>query len=165
MPMQLQSPELYQKLERLAEHYNGNVASPFVKAEFPLLTLSAQDWDEIELITVRQEMFKHQGYHLDELYLKLLALARLVKAARSQIGAGLKRRIAVRFAGRSASEKVMAEMSAANFLPNLKILADLVLDLYVYVKKVDALQNDGRTRVLATLPEAREIDNLLKEPD
>jgi hypothetical protein len=163
--MQIQSPELYQKLERLADHYNGNVASPYVKAEFPLLTLSSQDWDEIELITVRQEMFKHQGYHIDELYLKLLAMARLVKAARSQIGAGLKRRIAARFAGRSAAEKVMAEMSAANFLPNLKILADLVLDLYVYAKKVDALQNDGKTRVLATMPEVRDIDNLLKEPE
>ncbi len=163
--MQIQSQELFQKLERLAEHYNGNVASPYVKAEFPSLTLSSQDWDEIELVTVRQELFKHQGYHLDELYLKLLALARLVRAARTQIGAGLKRRIVMRMAGRSPSEKVMAEMSAANFLPNLKILADLVLDLYGYVKRVDATQNGGKTLSLASVPEARDIDNLLKEPE
>jgi len=163
--MQIQNPELFQKLERLADHYNDNVASPYVKAEFPTLTLSTRDWDEIELITVRQELFKHQGYHLDELYLKLLALARLIRAARTQIGAGLKRRIAMRFASRTPSEKVMAEMSAANFLPNIKILADLVLDLYNYAKKLDAAQNDGKTRSLAAVPEARDIDNLLKEPE
>lgn len=161
--MQIQSQELFQKLERLAEHYNNNVASPFVKAEFPTLTLSSQDWDEIELITVRQELFKHQGYHIDELYTKLLAIARLVKAARTQIGAGLKRRIAVRFAGRSASEKVMAEMSAANFLPNVKVLADQVLDLFLYAKKIDAEQHQGKAHVLATMPEVREIEALLQD--
>jgi hypothetical protein len=161
--MQIQSQELFQKLERLAEHYNGNVASPFVKAEFPTLTLSSQDWDEIELITVRQELFKHQGYHIDELYTKLLALARLVKAARTQIGAGLKRRIAVRFAGRSPSEKVMAEMSAANFLPNVKLLADQILDIFLYTKKIDTDEHQGKPHVLATMPEVREIEALLQE--
>ncbi len=161
--MQIQSQELFQKLERLAEHYNGNVASTYVKAEFPTLTLSSQDWDEIELVTVRQELFKHQGYHLDELYTKLLALARLVKAARTQIGSGLKRRIAVRFAGRSPSEKVMAEMSAANFLPNIKVLADQVLELFLYVKKIDADQNQGKTRALLSVPEARDIESLLQD--
>lgn len=163
--MQIQSQELFQKLERLAEHYNGNVASPYVKAEFPSLTLSTRDWEEIELITVRQELFKHQGYHLDELYVKLLALARLIRAARTQIGGGLKRRIAVRYAGRSPGEKVMAEMSAANFLPNLKVLAELVNELFLYVKKIDADQNQGKTRALNSVPEAKDIDNLLKEPE
>ena len=111
--MQVRTPELFQKLEKLAVHYSNNVASQYIKGEFPSLTLSRRDWDEIELITARQELFRHQGYHLDELYVKLLALARFVKAARTQWGSGLKGMIANRFASRPASERLMAEMVAS----------------------------------------------------
>ena len=160
--MQIQRQLLFQKLERLADHYNGHIASPYLKAEFPSLTLAARDWDEIELITVRQELFRHQGYHLDDLYLKLLSLARFVKAARTQMGANIKNRVASRFSGRPQNERVMADMTAANFLPNLQILSDIILDLYDFAQKEDADQNQGKTRVLATLPEVREITELLK---
>lgn len=160
--MQIRTPELFQRLEKLAAHYTGNVASQYIKAEFPNLTLSRRDWDEIELITARQELFRHQGYHLDELYLKLLALARFVKQARTQWGSNLKNLVSIRYSGRPASEKLMAEMVAANFSSNLALLAEMVLELFYLTRKEDAEQNQGKHRALHSVPEAKEIETLLQ---
>lgn len=160
--MQVRTPELFQKLEKLAAHYLGNVASQYVKAEFPNLTLSRRDWDEIELITARQELYRHQGYHLDELYLKLLALARFVKQARTQWGSNIKNLVSIRYSGRSSSEKLMAEMVAANFPSNVSVLAEMVLELFYLTRKEDADQNQGKYKGLASVPEAKEIEALLQ---
>jgi len=160
--MQVRSPELFQKLEKLAQHYNSNVASTYLKAEIATLTLPRRDWDEVELITARQEVFRHQGYHLDELYLKLLSLARLVHQARNHLAPGLKNKVANRLASRSPQERLMAEMAAANFLPNLSVLADMVLDLYEMTMREDQAQSQGKTKFLASVPEAKEIETLLQ---
>lgn len=160
--MQVRSPELFTRLEKLAAHYNANVASQYIKGEFPNLTLSRRDWDEIELLTARLELFRHQGFHLDELYLKLLALARFIKQCRTVWGPGLKGIIARRYASRPSGEKLMAEMVAANFPANLKVLAELTLELFYMVRKEDADQNQGRHAALGSVPEAKEIETLLQ---
>lgn len=160
--MQVRSPELFQKLEKMAVHYKTNVASTFLKADIATLTLTRRDWDEVDLITARQEVFRHQGYHLDELYWKLLSLARFINQARNHLAPGLKAKVASRLGSRPASEKLMAEMAAANFLPNLGMLRDMVLDLYQLAVREDSAQNDGKPRSLASVPEAKEIENLLK---
>jgi predicted transcriptional regulator len=160
--MQVRSPELFQKLEKMAQHYQNNVASTYLKAEIASLTLSRRDWDEVELITARQEVFRHQGYHLDELYLKLLSLARLIHQARSHMAPGLKSKVANRLASRSPQERLMAEMAAANFLPNVAVLAEMVLDLYRLAVHEDEAQNHGKAKFLASVPEAKETETLLK---
>ena len=160
--MQVRSPELFQKLEKLATHYKNNVASTYLKAEIATLTLARRDWDEVELITARQEVFRHQGYHLDELYLKLLSLARLIHQARTHMVPGLKNKVANRLSARTTQEKLMAEMAVANFLPNLLALAEMVLDIYQLALREDLAQNQGKAKFLASVPEAKEIEALLK---
>jgi len=160
--MQVRSPELFQKLEKMAAHYKNNVASTYMKAELAGLTLSRRDWDEVELITARQEVFRHQGYHLDELYLKLLSLSRFIHQARTHLAPGLKTKVANHLASRPAQERLMADMAVANFLPNLAVLSEMVLDLYQLATREDASQNQGKTKFLASVPEAREIEALLR---
>ena len=162
MGMQVKSPELFQKLEVLADHYQHNVASTHLKAEFAALSLSRRDWDEIELITTRLEIFRQQGYHLDELYLKLLSLARLVHQARLQLVPHVKSFVSHRYATKAPAERLMAEMAAANFGDNLSLLAEHVLTVFFLAKKEDMDQNHGRTKDLASVPEAAEIESLLR---
>ncbi len=160
--MQVRSGELFQKLEKMAAHYKNNVASTHLKAEFSSMPLTRRDWDEVELLTSRLEVFRHQGYHLDELYLKLLSMSRLVKQARTQMAPGLKGRMNTRMASRPNSDKVMAEMAVANFLPNVAVLAEMILELYNFTRQEDAAQNEGKTKALSSVPEAKEIENLLQ---
>ncbi len=160
--MQIRSPELFAKLEKLAAHYKNNVASVHLKAEFPALSLTPRDWDEVELITARQEIFKQQGYHLDELYSKLLALAKFVHQARLQLAPRLRTLVANRYTGRPSSERLMADMATANFLPNLGVLADMVLDLYNLTCREDEAQNKGVRKSRASVPGAKDIERLLQ---
>ncbi len=157
----LRSPDLFKKLEALASHFKNHVASPIIKGEFPSLKLSRQDWDEIELITERQELFRYQGYYLDDLYLKLLSLARFVKQAKTQWGPNIKNLVASRYASRPASEKVNAVMVAGNLMPNLQVLGEMVLEIFYLVRKEDADQNQGKMAALAAVPQAKEIEALL----
>jgi hypothetical protein len=160
--MQVKNPELFQKLEVLADHYQHNVASNHLKAEFSSLSLARRDWDEIELITARQEVFRQQGYHLDELYLKLLSLARLVHQARIHLVPHIKSLVSHRYATKGSNDRLMAEMAAANFGANLTVLATQILDVFHLAKREDADQNQGRNKALASVPEAAEIEALLK---
>jgi len=160
--MQIRNPELFQKLEKMANHYKNNVASTHLKADLATLTLSRRDWDEIELITARLDLFRYQGFHLDELYLKLLSMARFVKQARGQLGSSLKAMVSHRNAGRSSSEKLMADMVAANFPSNVNLLAEMILELFNVARKEDADANQGKLKDLASVPEANEIEALLK---
>ena len=155
------SSELFKKLELMANHYKHNVASPVIKGEFPSLKLARRDWDEIELITERQELYRYQGYYLDDLYLKLLALARFVKHAKTQWGSNVKNLVATRYASRPASERTNAVMVAGNFVPNLSLLGEMVLELFYIVRKEDSDQNHGKPTALNLVPEAKEIEALL----
>lgn len=161
--MQVKNPELFQKLEALADHYQHHVASNYLKAEFASISLSRRDWDEVELITARQEVFRAQGYHLDELYLKLLSLARLVRQARVHLVPHIKSAVSHRFAAKSSSDRLMAEMAAANFGPNLGLLAAQILELYRLALREDEAMHHGSAKALASVPEAREIEALLAE--
>ena len=160
--MQIRSPELFQKLEAMGAHYKNNVASTYLKADLSTLTLSRRDWDEIELITARLDIYRYQGFHLDELYLKLLSLARFVKQSRTQLGSNLKNLVSHRYASRTSSEKLMAEMVAANFQANVSLLAEMVLELFYLTRKEDTDQNQGKAKELASVSEAKEIETLLK---
>jgi len=159
--MQIRSSDLFKKLDALGEHYRNHIQSSYLKSEFPNLTLSKRDWEEIELVTARLDLFRHQGFHLDELYLKLYSLAKLVKQARTHWGANLKSIISRRYASRPASERLMAEMAAANFPANLSTLSDMVLELFYLARKEDADQNEGKTRALSSLPEIKDLEALL----
>jgi hypothetical protein len=160
--MQIRSAELFQRLEKMAQHYQNNVASNYLKAELANLPLTRRDWDEVEMITARLEIYRSQGFHLDELYLKLLSMAKLVHQARIQMAPGLKAKVCSRLGAQAGSNKLMAEMASANFLPNLAVLGDMVLDLYAFVQEEDTSQNQGKTRALASVPEAKEIASLLQ---
>jgi len=159
--MQYRSQELFQRIEALAAHYSSNLMSPYLKASLANLPLSRRDSDEIELLTARIDVFRHQGYHLDELYLKLLAMARFIKTAQFQWTSGLRSQVVARYAGRPGSERVMAEMVVNNFPANLSVLADQVMELFALVKSEDQAQNEGKARVLRGIPEAKEIPALL----
>jgi hypothetical protein len=159
--MQIRSPDLLKKLEALASHFKNHIASPFIKAEFSTLTITRRDWDEIELLTERQEIYRFQGYHPDELYTMLLSLARFVKQAKTQWGPNIKNLVSRRYASRSSGERLTAEMVAGNFPSNLAVLREMTLELFYMVRKEDMEQNNGITKALAAVPQAKDIESLL----
>jgi hypothetical protein len=144
-------------------HYKNNIATKYIKPSFSLLDLTKSDLDNIEIFTEKNEMYKYQGYYLDELYIRYLSLARFIHQAQKIIVPNAKA-IALRSlrSPQNPQEKILAEMVGINFESNLKVLKEQLKALFSLTVKEDENLNNGKAKVLLKIPEMTELELLLK---
>jgi hypothetical protein len=163
--MQLKNPEIFSVIESIAEHYRTNISNRFTRRALSSMTLDAGTWNLIEELTEKSDNYRYQGYHPDELYSQVLAIARFVYQARRQVLPNL-RFLASASGGLeriSPADKVFRDMAVNNFGPNLKILADKVNELYVKVAAIDKEIAGSKPPVYQQISELREIGRYLVE--
>jgi len=157
--MQIKNPEVYSIIESIGHHFRTNISNRFTRGALSLLPLDNVTWGQIEELTEKSANYRYQGYHLDELYLLILAMARFVAAARKQTLQIL------RYGGPgdkfSSQDRVLRDMVVNNFGSNLNILADSVNKLYVKVAEIDKEAAEGQGPVLSKFPELNEIGRYL----
>jgi len=161
--MQIKNPEIFAAIETIAEHYRTNISNRFTRRGLSTMTLDPASWALIEELTEKSENYRYQGYHLDELYSQILAMARLVYQARRQVMPNLRFLTASSGDRVSPADKVFRDMAVNNFGPNLKILADKINELYVKVVDIDKAGAGQRPAVYSQIPELREIGRYLVE--
>ena len=165
MVMQIKNPEIFAAIEAIAEHYRSNIANRFTRRAMTSMTLDPGSWALIEELTEKSDNYRYQGYHLDEIYNQILAVARFIYQARRQVLPNL------RFLTNSAGvldratpvDRVFRDMAVNNFGPNLKILADRINELYVKVTAIDKESAGQKAPVYSQIPELREIGRYLVE--
>ena len=162
--MQLKNPEILSLIESIGEHYRANIANRFTRRALSTMTLDPGTWNLIEEFTEKIENYRYQGYHLDELYSQILAMARFVYQSRIQIVPNL-RFLASSGGGEGSnpSDKVLRDMAVNNFSPNLKILADKINELFVKVAAIDKEAAGHKPPVISQIAELREIGRYLVE--
>lgn len=153
--MLVQHPLLYHQLEKIAQHYRQNVASPYLKPEFYRLHLDHSVWHSIEQLTERNQAFRQQGYHLDELYKMLWAVALFIQVARSQLVDQIVPSVKAAYRSRSPSDQLIAQMSAENFAGNLGILARLVYETFVTLTQFDEQNTRGQPPLYQRMEECK----------
>jgi hypothetical protein len=163
--MQVKNPELFSLIETIAQHYQTNIANRFTRRALSTMTLDAGSWGLIEQLTEKVENYRYQGYHLDELYIQILALARFIYQARRQVAPNLKFMAASThgLAKISDSDRVFRDMAVNNFSSNLKILADYVNDLYLKAVSLDKEASGGKQPAFSKIPELKELGRYLVE--
>ena len=162
--MLLKNPEIFASVEKIADHYRANIANRFTRRALTTLTLDSSTWTLIETFTERLEDYRYQGYHLDDLYMQILAMARFIFQARKQIvpnlgflaGTGSPDRV-------SESDRVLRDMAVNNFASNLKVLADKVNELYVRVAAQDKELSGAKPPVHSRIADLKEIGRYLVE--
>jgi len=122
-------------IEQIGEHYRTNISNRFLRPLLLTLSIDKTTWDQIELLTEKIELFRYQGFHLDELYRQITACARFVEITRNNLIPSLRSKLAS-IPG-SASDKTLREMAANNFVSNLQVFADLLNELYVNLIDID----------------------------
>ena len=163
--MQLKNPEIFSLVESIGEHYRTNISNRFTRRAISTMTLDAGTWNLIEELTEKCDNYRYQGYHPDELYAQVLAMARFVYQARREVLPNL-RYLASASGGReriSPADKVFRDMAVNNFGPNLKILADKVNELYVKVVAIDKEAAGQKPPIYTQISELREIGRYLVE--
>lgn len=161
--MQTKDEEIMNLIESIGRHYRTNLGNRFVRSAFRVLPLDQQDWNLIESVTEKSTHYQLQGYHLDELYERVLALSRFVYHARRELQPQLRARLSTYAAGPSPSgnDRILRDMAVNNFGPNLAILADLVNSLYTRAVELDTAESRGRMPLYKTMPGLAEIGSLL----
>lgn len=134
--MQVRDAQIIRLIERIGSHYRTNISSPYIRpALLQLSALDKQTWDLIELLCEKGEMFKYQGYELDDLYREIVAVARFVSHTRRELVPNLRNRLV---GGKiSGQEKVLRDMAVSNFASNLQLFAEMVNELYVSLIEMD----------------------------
>jgi hypothetical protein len=137
--MQTKDKEILELIEAIGEHYRTNLGNRFIRNEFSILPIDAHVWALIESVTEKSQYYSLQGYHLDELYDRILALAQFVYHARRELQPQLRARLTARSKGPGpgGNERILRDMAVNNFAPNLAILADMVNKLYTRAVEVD----------------------------
>ncbi len=161
--MQLKSPEILSLIESIGEHYRTNISNRFTRRALSSMTLDPGTWNLIETMTEKVEDFRYQGYHLDELYSQILAMARFVYQARHQILPSLRFLASAGNERLNPSDRVFRDMAVNNFAPNLKVLSDKVNELYVKVAAIDKEMAGQKTPVYSQIAELREVGRYLIE--
>jgi hypothetical protein len=162
--MQLKNPEIFAAIDTIGEHFRANISNRFTRRALSTMTLDPGSWNLIEELTEKVDNYRYQGYHIDELYSQVLALARFVYQARKQIVPNLRFLAGTGSPDRvSESDRIFKDMAVNNFGSNLKILADRLNELYVKVAEIDKQLAGSKPTVYSRIPELREVGRYLVE--
>ena len=145
-------------IEQISAHYQTNISNRFLRPVILQLQIDKLAWDRIGLLTEKLEMFRYQGFHLDELYLSIAACARFVDLARSNLIPNLKSKIS---ATSNISDKILRDMAANNFPHNLDVFADLLNALLSVLLDLDKNSAGKKPPVFSQMPEMQNVSQLL----
>ena len=145
-------------VEQISAHYQANISNQFLRPLMHQLQIDKNTWDRIELLTEKLEMFRYQGFHLDELYTSIAACARFVELARSNLLPNLRNRIN---ATSNIKDKVLKDIAANNFPHNLDVFADLLKTLFSNLLDLDKKSAGKKPPVFTQIPELNNVSNML----
>jgi hypothetical protein len=145
-------------IERISEHYRANISNRFLRPALLQLPLDKTTRDQIEILTEKFELYRYQGFHLDELYKQIAASARFVYIARNEGVTSLRNRLSSSSGG---SDRVLLDMAINNFASNLKLFADLLNELFVKLVELDKLDSKGHKPLYLQMPELNDLGRQL----
>jgi hypothetical protein len=150
----VRDPAVLSLAERIAEHYQANIASRFIRPVLMQVGLEKPVWDLIDELTVRPERYRE--FAMDELYREIAALARFVAVVRRDLVPNLRNRVGT--GGTSGQEKVVKDLAVATFPSNITVLADYLNQLFDILVKMDQADvRNGRKPMYPQMPELIDV--------
>ena len=154
----IKDAQVVRLMERIGEHYRANISNRFLRPVLLQLQVDKNTWDQIEILTEKMELYRYQGFHLDDLYRQIASCSRLVEVARSQMVPSLKSKFSSAPAG---PDKILRDMAVNNFSSNLQVFADLLNELYVSLVEMDKKAAGKDKPVYKQMPELFDVGRQL----
>ena len=141
---------------RIGRHYNENIATRFLRPLFAQILSNIDLSRHIVDLTEHSDDFVLQGFHLDDLYYDIIALARFIYLVLPNINS-----IADANTKLATADKVYRNMAFSNLAPNLNLLSSMVLELYRATLQYDT-KMAGRSKTVASrITSLADIERLL----
>ena len=149
---------------RIGRHYNENIATRFLRPLFAQILSNIDLSRHIVDLTEHSEDFVLQGFHLDDLYYDIIALARFIYLVRRDVLPNINS-IAEANTKMATADRVYRNMAFSNLAPNLNLLASMVLELYRATLQYDTkMAGKGKT-VASRIADLADMERLLTNVD
>jgi hypothetical protein len=153
----IKDAQVIRLIEKIGEHYRANISNRFLRPVLLQLQIDKSTWDMIEVLTEKMELYRYQGFHLDELYRQIAACARFVEVARNK--SNIKSKMNAIPSG--GADKILRDMAVSNFSSNLQVWADLLNELFVNLVEFDKGNSGERQPVYTQMSELYNVGRLL----
>jgi len=154
----IKDTQILRLIEQIGKHYQENISNRYLRPSLLQLQIDKNTWDQIELLTEKVELFRYQGFHLDELYRQIACCARFVEAARNGMVPTLRSKMS---SSPNSPDKILREMAASNFNSNLKVFADMLNELFLNLVELDKFMSKDQRPVYTQMQELIGIGRLL----
>ena len=158
MDQRIKDAHIIRTIELIGEHYRTNISNRFLRPLLLQLQIDKNTWDQIELLTEKVDLFRYQGFHLDELYRQIAACARFVEAASNNLIPSLKSKVNTM---PNSADKILRDMAASNFGSNLQVFADMLNEVYVNLADLDKKTSGNEPPVYTQIQELHSVGRLL----
>ena len=163
--MQIDNAVITESIRQISEHFRTNIANRFTnRALSGFIPSDLSSHGLLALLTERVEDYNLHGLHIDDLYLSILAAARLVGELRSRVLPNIRALVySDSTIGQSApTDKVMRDMAISNFGGNLRLYSTKLAELYALVEAYDISNSGGKAPVKNRFPELNNLHDLLQ---
>ena len=158
MDQRIKDAHIIRMIEQIGEHYRTNISNRFLRPLLLQLQIDKNTWDQIELLTEKIELFRYQGFHLDELYRQIAACARFVEVARNNMIPSLKSKVG---SLPNSSDRILRDMAANNFNSNLQVFADMLNEVYINLVDLDKKTSGKEPPVYTQMQELSSVGRML----
>ncbi|MDR2516339.1 MAG: hypothetical protein LBC88_03030 [Spirochaetaceae bacterium] len=146
----IRDPGVISLVARIAEHYQTNIASRFIRPVLLQVGLDKPVWDRVEALTSKRG--NYQEHLMEDLYHEIAAAAKFVAYVRRDLVPNIRNRVEA--SGGGAQEKIIRDMTVAAFPANINVFADYLNQLYARLVQLDeADTRNGRKPLYPRLQE------------
>jgi hypothetical protein len=161
--MNFKDKAIHDIIEKLKGQYQLFTGNQFINYYLNESNIPKNDWIDIEDLIHSNRYFEAEGYDLEKLYEQVHTFSSFLAKIRKDILPKISQDSERRMAQLSADNKVLYKMTIDNTPGNLKIFYDIIIELYLNLKKIDQKFNGDDNMIIARLPFAAEIEKNLNQ--
>jgi hypothetical protein len=157
--MAVQDYEINTQIGKIAKHVEVILNNAFIRKALSKIVLSHEYQAGMDILLSSSEIYKVNGYLLDEIYRGILGLAMWSYKARTEMLPELKYHLS----GESMPEmdRIREQMALENLKSNLDILADEVNNLFVKTVAADKASHKQKSPVYLRISDLGNLGQLL----
>lgn len=154
---------IYDIIEKLKNQYQLFISNQFISYYLNESNIPKNDWIDIEDLVNSNKYFEAEGYELKMLYEQILTFTTFLLKIKKEIMPKMMDEKARRMARMSIDNKILYKMTVDNAPGNLKIFYDIIIELFINIKKIDKKMNGEKKMLFDKLTFLKDIEKNLNK--
>ncbi len=154
---------IYDIIEKLKNQYQLFISNQFISYYLNESNIPKNDWIDFEDLVNSNKYFEAEGYELEKLYEQILTFTTFLVKIKKEIIPKMMDEKARRMARMSIDNKILYKMTVDNAPGNLKIFYDIIIELFINIKKIDKKMNGEKKMLFNKLTFLKDIEKNLNQ--